>query len=154
MKALWSFLSHFNKSNNIKSKHVWDCMLNISLAIALWRYISPKSKYYSNTDSEQVVWTTFEKQTERLFKSTWNLINDKGKGIKFTAYNSKAYKRSVLELPSMHSFILSKTRRFKFFRIRVEGREDLLRQWFDFLRKLKIWIVKYEPVMELVIFLV
>ena len=55
------FFYNFNKSIKIKSKHVWDCMLNISAAMSLWWYISPKSKYFTKTDSEQVVWTTFEK---------------------------------------------------------------------------------------------
>lgn len=42
------------------------------------RYISSKSKYKSITDSKQVMWTKIEKKIERLVKSTWNYIEDKG----------------------------------------------------------------------------
>lgn len=55
-------------------------------------YICHKPKYTLNTDSKKVVWTKFEKKSEKIVKSTWNLIVGKRYRVKINSFNRMVIK--------------------------------------------------------------
>jgi len=47
------------------------------ITVLIGRYISPKAKYWHETDSEQVVWTKDEKNSEKRVKQYVQLLSSK-----------------------------------------------------------------------------